>query len=255
VTDTFTGLHNLISAPQGTDDFTTIIALGDYIDLPSLTIGGTTITDAEITGGADRGRLLRLIVVGINSFKSSGSYNENPSAPNHVVFQFQNIPVTHEMNAANTNAGGYKKSAMKTYLTGDFLTGLKNATGLTGTELWAPKRYVANGGGAETYATAADLIEDELWLPTEREMFGSRRYSHETYETASNQARLEYYATGTDGNTSRIKYNSSNNADFYWTASPYSSSSGSFCYVHRAGISTMYFANSSEGCAPAFCVR
>jgi hypothetical protein len=131
--EAFTSLHNLISAPATGDDFTAIIALGDYIDLPSLTIAGTpAITDTELTG---HGRLLRLMVVGINSFQANGSYTGVSGAPDHVVFQFQNLPITRQMDAAVTNANGYLGSEMRTWLTGAFLTGLKAATGLTDTVL------------------------------------------------------------------------------------------------------------------------
>jgi hypothetical protein len=256
----FTALHNLISAPATGDDFTTIIALGDYVDLPSLTIDGTTITDTAIA--ANSSRLLRLIVVGINSFNSQGSYDLSAApvsdaaakgyndATAHVVFQFQNVPVTHQMEATDTDgyAGG---SAMRTWLTASFLPGLQAATGLTNTELWAPTRYVANNG----YATAADEITDTLWLPTEWEMDGSNDNSSLTYETAANQARLEYYPAGTSGDTSRIKYDNNNNATWYWLASPWRGDVGMFVYVYTAGDAYGNNASVVGGCAPAFCVR
>jgi uncharacterized repeat protein (TIGR02543 family) len=253
--DAFTALHNLISAPETGDDFTAIIVLGDYIDLPSLTIDGTPITDTELTG---HGRLLRLIVVGINSFQANGSYTGVPGAPSHVVFQFQNIPITRQMEATNTNANGYAGSAMRAWLTTSFLPGLKDATGLTDTVLWAPTRYVANKGNG---ANAADTITDSLWIPTEREMFLSRYYSSSTYETAENQAHLEYYPVmipDTEADYTALaffkKYNSSNNAQAYWEASP--CSANWFAAVHADGYwSTSTSGNQVPGCAPAFCVR
>ncbi|GHV32611.1 hypothetical protein AGMMS4952_23280 [Spirochaetia bacterium] len=143
--------------------------------------GSGTITDAAITGGTDRGNLLRLIVVGKNSFKSGTAAANNPSAPNHVVFQFQNIPVTHGMNPTNSNAGGYKDSEMRVYLTNDFLPGLK-AAGVPESVLWAPSRRVWNGflsseSGSSSTNTVVDTIADELWLPTEYEMLGTRNTS------------------------------------------------------------------------------
>ena len=98
------------------------------------------------------GRLLRLTVVGINSFKRDGAAANNPGAPDHVVFQFQNIPVFRQMNPTDTNLVGYAGSEMRTYLIGNFLTGLKNATGLTDAMLWAHTRYVPNQGQKATAA-------------------------------------------------------------------------------------------------------
>jgi hypothetical protein len=280
VTVLFTDPHDLktrfgvSTAPAAFADLHTLfrngniaqIALGDYIDLPSLTVAGypaDTVGYGKIST-ADQalpghGRLLRLMVVGINSFNGING-NNTP----HVVFQFQNVPGTHRMEApledsAGTNANGYLGSEMRTYLTGNFLTGLKNATGLTDAMLWGPTRKVANKGQG---ANGTHTVTDTLWLPTEWEMHGERTYSSQTYEVNAGQARLEYYATGAAGNTSRIKYNSSNTAFFYWTASPHSTATNFFAYVGMSGISgydLAYYDGQSayggSGCAPAFCVR
>ncbi|MDR1636540.1 MAG: DUF6273 domain-containing protein [Treponema sp.] len=223
------------------------IMLGDWIDLPHLTVqgdagGGAIDTDNVDLGG--KGKLLRLIVVGIDSFAGT-----NKDAPAHIVFQFQNIPGTHRMNPTNTNAGGYKASEMRQYLTGSFLRGLI-AAGVPEGALYAPTRYIANGGGG---ASAADAPADRLWLPTEREMFGGNEASNTTWETAANQARLEYY----ESNSRRIKYDREGDRMWWWEASPsaYSGSAAYFCHVHYYGLAYNYLASSVGGCAPAFCVR
>jgi hypothetical protein len=160
-----------------------VIRLGDWIDLE----GGLTVEDhnaggggfssgdegmhwnANITlNGADKGKMCGLIVVGINPFKD---LNGNGGTP-HVVFQFQNIPVLRRMNPTASNAGGYPESEMRVYLTGEFLSGLKDA-GVPEGVLWGPSRVVS---GKEN---GAKTINDTLWLPTEREMFGSRLWSVE----------------------------------------------------------------------------
>jgi hypothetical protein len=138
--------------------------LGDWIDLPHLTVegdagGGAINTDNIDLGG--NGKLLRLMVVGIDSFAAT-----NKDAPAHVAFQFQNIPGEHRMNSSNTTAGGYKESGMRAYLTGNFLRGLI-AAGVPEGVLYAPTRYIANGG-----ERATDALADRLWLPTDWELFG-----------------------------------------------------------------------------------
>ncbi|GHT86897.1 hypothetical protein FACS1894137_13140 [Spirochaetia bacterium] len=238
----FTALHTLINDTGA--DFASIIALGDYIDLPELTIGGTTISDAAISGGADRGRLLRLMVVGINSFTGKNS-NNTP----HVVFQFRNLPVTHNMEATNINTNGYAGSAMQAYIMGDFLTALKAATGLTDTMLWAPTRMVSKGNSPDP---GPEPVTDTLWLPTVWEMFGNNASaSSAASETNANQARLEYYADA----ASRLKYDSSGFPAWYWTASPSNGSAEGFCYVKDDGIAGTTYASQVGGCAPAFCIQ
>ncbi|GHT67092.1 hypothetical protein FACS189485_00920 [Spirochaetia bacterium] len=241
VSVTFGDLHRLISNPHVGDDFTSIIALGDYIDLPSLTIAGScTIYDKELSG---HGRLLRLMVVGINLFNGING-NNTP----HVVFQFQNIPVEHYMNSTDTDAGGYAASGMRSYITGAFLTGLKAATGLDDTMLWGPARIVANGSNN---STGTSTIHDTLWLPTVWEMTGIQvtdipGFRSSPDEPGAPQKQLQY------GSSSKVKYDGTNTAKSYWLAS--AKDSGVWSLYDGASLDT----NSAwvnDGCVPAFCVR
>ena len=251
VANTFHALSAYIKGAEfGTGD--NAIALGDYIDLE----GGLTVGESGLianTDLGDYGYLLRLIVVGINSFsQTGGGYQppaENQGTP-HVVFQFQNVPLTRAMNSAASNADGYPASEMRTYLTGAFLTGLYDA-GVPPDVLWGPKRAVS--GGSDSEGWPAEEITDVLWLPTERELlFGSQYYYSLDSETAGNQARLEYYQ---DDNM-RIKYDYSSAPTWYWAASLSESlfSTLFFCAVTDSGHTNIY-SNGAGGCAPAFCVR
>jgi hypothetical protein len=148
----------------------------------------------------------------------------------------------------NTNKNGYLGTQMRTYLVGNFFAGLITA-GVPDDVLWAPTRFVANKGYNE--ATCADTIVDKLWLPTEREMFGERNYSNETYETAENQARLEYY----DSDAKRFKYNSDSSNIWHRLASPSVVYTSSYCDVTNGASAQGNSYNSNGGVAPAFCVR
>jgi hypothetical protein len=280
VRDAFTMLHDFIQDGGLTND-PAKISLGDYIDLEGgLTVaayggsGGFTIKPGTGRDEASQafivpftagyrnpgysGVLLRLIVVGINSFNGKNG-NDTP----HVVFQFQNIPVTRGMG----NSAGY--SGIRPYLTGNFLTGLKGA-GVPDGVLWAPTRKVAQSAAGD----ACDTITDKLWLPTELEMCGWNpdvysytRDSNTSAETETNQAWLEYYV----GDNSRFKYQSRfyevstyvegvigyHWGSDYWVASPASQSSQWQCMVDAYGGPSRYnqAALSPYGIAPAFCVH
>ncbi|GHV58427.1 hypothetical protein AGMMS49579_25920 [Spirochaetia bacterium] len=229
---------------------------GDYIDLPAITVAGTTVTDQPITKApfeGYEGRLLRLIVVGVNSF--NGKNGNGTSA--HLVFQFQNVAFEHPMNPATekdkygTVKGGYRDSAMRAYILGDFLPGLI-AAGVPESILWGPKRMVWNEVGAKDAAE----ISDKLWLPTEWEIFGGNTWTStisSTYETEENQARFAYY----DDYDVRLKYNSSSDrSSRYWLASiDERLHARSFLYTdrgHHVGTGNPDFI---WGCVPAFCVR
>jgi hypothetical protein len=280
VKDTFTALHNFIQAGGLTNPNTReMIKLGDWIDLD----GGLEIAaygTGDNTGGFSSSedpnwnnfitvthseqnyqeKLNRLIVVGINSFKTDTTVNENyiypgnDTPPPHVVFQFKNIPVSRRMNALNsnskdTNKGGYPASEMRRYLTelpdddksGSFLDGLKGA-GVPKDVLWGPSRAMTtNGNGIQ-------IINDLLWLPTEYEMLWS--YLKKGDETEENQPTLKYYTA----NSLRRKFNTSKSAQ-YWLASADCMYSVSFLGVNIIGTTQSNIgASKATGVAPAFCV-
>jgi hypothetical protein len=93
------------------------------------------------------------------------------------------------------------------------------------------------------------MVEDLIWLPTEREMFGVNGSSMAS-ENATNQTRLAYYVD----NASRIK-GGVNGAAPYWEASA-STVKGMFCRITATGTpSYSSGASGGTGIAPAFCLR
>jgi hypothetical protein len=287
VSDTFNALHGFILS-NGLTDSPGLIRLGDYIDLEgglsvdpygNEQVGGfqhpvntpiaVSVTNAYNPGFT--GALLRLIVVGINSFHSNrGAGNQynvilNDDTP-HVVFQFQNLPVSLAMNDSLTYAGSYKASRMRKYLVGEngtsgnFLTGLINA-GVPANVLWGPVRYISTASG-----DSLDTITDTVWLPTEREQFGfgignTNNGVAFTSETIENQTWLEYYVN----DILRTKYSperdgypdniNTYNGNAYALASPHRSSANNFCRVNTTGGTGKISADGSIYIAPAFCVK
>ncbi|GMO24228.1 MAG: hypothetical protein Ta2B_03580 [Termitinemataceae bacterium] len=257
VTAGFNALHSYIyDNPTAIGD---LIKIGDYIDLPSLEVAGD-IGYEEVTW---RGYIsvekdgvnffdgmgnnsLRLIVVGINSFNGKNG-NDTP----HVVFHFKNITIstnyscnTHQMNLDANTGGGYLNSEMRSYIIGNFLTGIKSA-GVPEKVLWAPTRIVASSGDPEK--AVEQTITDKLWLPTAWEMTGEQGVSVASCETSMNQASFKdfYKDSGT-----RTK------AHAYFLASPASGREFGFCVVGFTGIvENVITPNSKLGCVPAFCLR
>jgi hypothetical protein len=125
VTAAFYELH-AYSAAGGLADQNNVIRLGDWIDLEDglkvdaygegdatggFEVANTAITPSPLPSGYGN-KLLRLIVVGINSFKGKNGNDDTP----HVVFHFKNVPIMRRMNSTKTNAGGYPASEMRKYL-------------------------------------------------------------------------------------------------------------------------------------------
>jgi hypothetical protein len=259
VTATFTALHEFI-ANGGLTNNPGTINLGDWIDLDTLTVAeyngkgkidgatNTPINASPFEGYS--GASLRLIVVGINSFYSTTDKTQ------HVVFQFQNVPVSRRMNE-NDSTNRYVEIEMREYLVpvegrgGNFLAGLYNAGVPSEGVLWAPMRRVANGYYDEPQGT--DVINDFLWLPTEWEMFGDLSYPHSSpQESSQNQARLDYYPANDD--RYRIKYDDTGAAINYWEGSR-NNGNAQFCLVSSSGSSYTDYGSYDRGIAPAFCVK
>jgi hypothetical protein len=236
-----------------------VVKTGDYIDLEDgLTVAANDYGGGFTFGGndtaTDGSKLLRLIVVGVNSFQKV-NLGDNATTQ-HVVFQFQNIPIRRRMHQ-NTDKKKYSDTNMVSYLEENFYTGLK-AAGVPEGVVWAPARNLGN------WYKDSDGVEKQsynIWLPTEREL-GVTSNNKNKAEIAANQALLEYYTS----NDNRIKHFATGKAnsfavDYYWTASP-ASGSGYAAYISPNGTvgsiaMNAIAANDDEsaiGVVPAFCV-
>jgi hypothetical protein len=233
------------------------IALGDYVDLPSLSVAAYGGSDGS-GGGAFSNTKARVQVVGVNS------YTKNGNTGKHLVFQFKDLMVNRRMNATDTNAGGYAASEMRKYLTtvsgdnnsGKFLAGLL-AAGVPQAALWAPSRVISG----------AAAIADMVYLPSYWEIQKTDAWGDSSVvngESSDNSAWFSYYSPAgsasnlgsTEGKNIRIKKtHGTASAAWWWFASPYSGSSSHFCGVYYVGYDYYYNASSAGGLAPVFCVK
>ena len=159
------------------------------------------------------------------------------------------------MNTSNTNVGGWPSSAMRSTicrtqfracLPSDLSSVLKSVTKCTNT---------GNSGGSNTETSI-----DDIFLPSETEVFGSQTYSG----TTANQIQYDYYKGVSAGSASKnafaaaskIRYNhqSQSSAVRWWERSPRSSDTYDFCFVRSGGSANFNSANSSHGFAPCLCI-
>jgi hypothetical protein len=213
------------------------LKLGMYLDLPSLNDGSTTMTENISYQN------LRIRISGFNHYKNA------QNAFNHIVFEFKHIPVTKQMRTDNTNDGGYPKSTgtvvLKPYLEGGFLTGLKAALGITSGKadyIRPVRRNVTQGSNGAWTKTAFDAA---IFLPCEKEVFGTNTYGDAT--TEADLTQLPIYA---QGQTKVKNYNGS--ADNWWEGSPRTSNTTNFCAVINVGYAYASGASSTHGCSPCF---
>ena len=225
-------LHNKCNG-EGKADFSGLM-IGDYLDLPSLTVGGTTYTwNADYQN-------LRIVISGFNHYIYCGNPNENKK--NHILWTFRNVVLQKRMNATDTNAGGYETSELKKYLDEVFEAGLGNALGSSG-YLYTIMRAISKKG-------ATGFVTNTVFLPTEVEVFGVPTCGDDQIAWNTNIQ----YPIYRDSSFYRVKkYNGSR--DWWWEGTPAASDSTSFCYVNNGGGASAHHLASGNYCgvAPAFC--
>lgn len=216
---------------EGVADFSGLM-IGDYLDLPSLTVDGTTYTwNATYQN-------LRIVISGFNHYIHCGN-TENTK--NHILWTFKNVVLQRQMNSSDTNTGGYNASAMKTYLDGVFALGLGSALG-SSDYLYTISRAISKKGSTE-------WVRNTVFLPTEVEVFGVATYGDDQNAWNTN---IQYPIYRDSSYYRCKKYNGSR--AWWWEATPYASYSAYFCIVTDYGSSSSTGAgDSSGGVAPAFC--
>lgn len=148
-----------------------------------------------------------------------------------------------KMNYYNRNKGGWKDSYMKNTICSQF----KNAMP---SDLQAILRqrtiYTDNIGGRTNNSSNVTATTDYVYIPSEFEVQGSRRYAN-SYEQ-NHQQQLAYYKNG----ASKIRYKSNDvsTAAWWWCRSPYYSDDGKFCGVYTDGGPGTNAAFRSQGFAP-----
>ena len=226
--DLITALHERCAT--GEDGDYTGIQIGDYID--GLNLEGGTINVAW----NETYKNTRIVVSGFNHFKGSG---DTENTQNHILFTFRNIPFTRQMNATNTNTGGYAASAMRTFLESDFKTAMQ---AIFGDNLLAVRRLLSTKGN---WAWETDSV----FLPTEREVWGSPVWGEVSHDGGA-VAQFPIYALSLN---QKLKRNAGSRG-WWWLATPRDSDTASFVCSSGGGYSGTGAASAAGGVAPAFCL-
>ena len=155
-----------------------------------------------------------------------------------ITFQLVDcLDTKYPMNSTNTNAGGWKNSAMRTStmatLLGQLPTALKNAI-----------KAVNKVSSVGNNSSGLETTSDKLFLLSEIEIFGTTKYSF-----AGEGTQYEYYAAG----NSTVK-NVSGSANSWWERSPLSGDTTGFCRVGGDGDAYSGSASASRGVSFGFCV-
>ena len=146
------------------------------------------------------------------------------------------------MNSSNTNAGGWKNCARRTWCNNVFFAALPS--------VWQSMVKTVNkktsvGNNQSTIET----VQDKIFLASEIEIFGST-----TYSFAGEGTQYQYYKNATANIYKMPKWSSSDVSNIYWERSPFSGNTNAFCIVYYNGNAYSNSAYIARGVAPCLCI-
>lgn len=196
------------------------LRLGDYIDVPSMTIDGSAISNSN--------QRLRFIIAGFDTYLNVG---DTAVSSHHIVIIAKNCVLQKAMNSTATNAGGYAASELKAYLNDQVKTGLVNAIGIT------PKTVRRLLDNKTEWAWLAETV----FLPTEVEVFGHQAWSNNKGYSTGSSVQWPLFS---EFPQMRIA-NWNGSRWWWWEASPRTDDSAFFCYCDNYGYAGYFSADDS----------
>lgn len=196
----------------------------------------------EKTISLSTGEQVTLVILGFNHDDLSDG-----SGKAGITIGMKNLlATTYRMNSANTNAGGWNSSYMRTQTMVTLLSQLPSD--LQSAIKQVNKKATA-GGTSKSITTAAD----KLWLLAEVEVDGTTDAGY-----VNEGEQYEYWKTVKDGTAAanRIKYlsNGGGSASGWWLRSPYVRGGTNFYAFTSTGNVVNTDASALRGVSFAFCV-
>ena len=147
------------------------------------------------------------------------------------------------MNRTDTNVGGWKNCARRTWCNNVFFAALPST--------WQSMVKIVNkksGTGGES-SSGTEITADKIFLAAEIEIFGST-----TYSFAGEGTQYQYYKNATANRYKMPKFGSSYVSNNYWERSPRIGDTNIFCVVGAGGEASSNAANFARGVAPNLCI-
>ena len=225
------------SSSFSTDSWETIISNVQFGDTSMYSVGEEKEVDMGELG------IHTLRIANKTTPAACGEENYSQTACGFVL-EFSDIITTSSMNDTNTSVGGWKSSAMRTYINTTIYNALPkvlrnsivNTTTISGHE----------SGVSSNYKSI-----DKLYLLSTQEVWGS---AIDDTLTSSKTRQLDYYSIGavTDSNYSLAikQYNETSTSWLLRTAN--STMTDAFKVVYTDGSQEDVFGNSPQGVSPAF---
>ena len=194
---------------------------GDYIDVPSMTIDGSTISNDN--------QRLRFEIAGFDTYLNVG---DTPVTSHHILMISKNCVLQKAMNSTPKNDGGYAASELCAYLNNQEKAGLVNAIGIT------PKTVHRLLDNKTEWAWLAETV----FIPTEVEVFGHQAWSNNKGYSTGTSVQWPLFS---EFPQERIA-NWNGSRWWLWEASPRTDDSATFCVCNLYGAANYFLANNSD---------
>lgn len=196
------------------------LRIGDYIDVSSMTIDGTTYSNTN--------QKLRFIIAGFDTYYNVG---DTAVSSHHILMLAKNCVFQSVMNSTATNSGGYPSSELKTFLNDQVHTGLVSAIGIT------PKTVRRLLDIGSNWAWTAETV----FLPTEVEVFGTRAWGNNAGYSVGSSIQWPIFAKYPQARIATLN----GSRWWWWEASIRTDISTSFCDCGNRGYAGSDSASSS----------
>ena len=207
------------------------LGIGDYINIPSIVIGGNTISYN------DTYQNLRAEIVAFDQYYRNG---DTDITDHHIIMQMKNCSLTHRINESNDNTGGCASSELKTYLSNTVAGAIEDAIGIS---LKTIRRILS------THGSWAWLAE-KCFLPSEVECIGTKAWSDNYGYTVGNCRQWAMFQLRPD----RLIKFYNGFRQWWWTCSDSTSLSTAFVFVSDFGNVNHYNASHDLGVPFAFAI-
>lgn len=218
----------------GTIDLTTIWSKNDTktIDLAAMAATGV--------GESHAAQTVTMRIDDFNHCKLVTPINGHTTAV-LLLGQVDSLNETGYMNSSNTNVGGWRDSARRSWCNNVYFAALPSDCQA------AIKTVERKNGQGNSTTSGSYTTSDKVFLYAAPEIFGSDSYA--VPDETSYYSQVNAYKTSSN----RIK-RVSGSAYAWWESSPHSGNSARFCYVSSSGSADRGNAGAAYGLAPAYAI-